>query len=397
MTDLRTVDEALAAILERVEPLAAETIPLTEAGGRVLAADALARTNLPPFPSSAMDGFAIRATDVPGSLSIVGRVAAGRPASRSLGAREAMDIATGAVVPDGADSVVQVELVVEHDNSVDVGSDIPLGANIRPQGGDVRVGEVVLATGCRLGPAQIGALAASGVSEVLCARRPEVAVLATGSELVAAGGELEPGQIYESNGSMLEAALRLAGASVNRLASVADDRDTHRAALESGLEADVLVTSGGVSVGPHDLVRELERELGVDEIFWGVAVRPGKPLAFGIRGSTLVFGLPGNPVSSLVGCALFVSPAVLALQGATAPGPFYYVGELAAPLLRSEGRDDFVRARSELTASGIRLTPVPGQESHMIVRAAAADALVQVPRGTGELRAGSPVRYLRLD
>ncbi len=183
---------------------------------------------------------------------------------------------------------------------------------------------------------------------------------------------------------------------VERIGPVADDEEEHRRALAYGLEADVLVSSGGVSVGPHDLVRRILAELGVEEDFWGVAVRPGKPLAFGVRGRTLVFGLPGNPVSSLVGVELFVRPALLALQGATDPEPAYETARLAAPLRRNAARDELARARSRRDAEGTLLEPLTGQESHMIARAAGADALVLVPSGEGELAAGERVRYLSL-
>ncbi|HLE99938.1 MAG TPA: molybdopterin molybdotransferase MoeA, partial [Gaiellaceae bacterium] len=252
--------------------------------------------------------------------------------------------------------------------------------------------------GVRLGAAQIGALAAAGIPGVLCARRPRIAVLATGSELRPPGTRLEPGQIYESNRSLIAAALSSAGAEVDLLPVVADDEAAHREAIGHGLaSADVLVTSGGVSVGPHDLVRGVEDELGVEEVFWGVAVKPGKPVSFGVRGSTLVFGLPGNPVSSLVGSLLFVRPAVLALQGASEPGPAYQFARLAQPLRRNPNRDEFVRSRRRLEDAGIALEPISGQDSHMIVRAASADALVHVPRGTGEIAAGETVRYLALE
>jgi molybdopterin molybdotransferase len=260
----------------------------------------------------------------------------------------------------------------------------------------VATGDVVACAGRRLGAAQLGALAAAGIAEVVCARRPRVVVLATGSELVAPGVELEPGQIYESNGVMLAAALAAAGADVEVLPPVADDESAHRAALEHGLAADVLVTSGGVSVGPHDLVRRIEAELGVEEVFWRVAIKPGKPVAFGVRGDTLVFGLPGNPVSSLVGCELFVKPALRALQGLADPLPTIESGVLATPLRRNDARDEFVRARSRLDRGGVVLEPLSGQESHMIVHAAAATALVHVPRGEGELAAGTAVGWLRL-
>jgi molybdopterin molybdotransferase len=210
------------------------------------------------------------------------------------------------------------------------------------------------------------------------------------------GEPLGPGEVYEANGVLLAAALAAAGADVDPLPAVADDADVHRAALDRGLAADVLVTSGGVSVGPHDLVRALLQELGVEEVFWGVAVKPGKPVAFGVRNATLVFGLPGNPVSSLVACELFVRPAVLALQGAAEPGPVYRDGRLARAVRRNARRDELVRARSRASDDGIVLEPLTGQESHMIVRAAAADALVLAPRGDGELAAGERVRYLPL-
>ncbi len=221
-------------------------------------------------------------------------------------------------------------------------------------------------------------------------------MLATGSELVEPGGSLGPGQIYETNSLMLAAALAAAGADVVAQPSVADDEDALRAALELGLSADVLVTSGGVSVGEHDLVRAAEQELGVEEIFWRVAMKPGKPVSFGVRGETLVFGLPGNPVSALVGCELFVKPALRALQGLADPLPRFEPGTLAAGLRRNEERDEFVRARSRVDGEVLVLEPVTGQESHMIVHAAAADALVHIPRGNGEIAAGAAVRWLRL-
>jgi molybdopterin molybdotransferase len=250
--------------------------------------------------------------------------------------------------------------------------------------------------GTRLGAAQIGALGAAGVAEVECGRRPRIAVLATGTELARPGEPLGPGQVYEANALMLAAALAAAGAEVELLPAVADDEAAHRAALEHGLNADVLVTSGGVSVGPHDLVRKIESELGVEEVFWRVAIRPGKPVAFGVRGDTLVFGLPGNPVSSLVGCELFVKPAVRALQGAASPLPVLEQARLATALRRNAARDDFVRARVRAAPDGAVAEPVVGQESHMIVRSAAADALVHVPRGEGELAAGASVSWFRL-
>jgi len=394
MTELISFHEAQSLVLARVQPLASEPVALEEAAGRVLAEQARAVVDLPPFRSSAMDGYAVRSADTPGTLPIVFRIAAGLPAPRPLEAGEAMAIATGGVVPEGADAVIPHERVVELANSVEIPTPVVSEANVRGIGGDVVAGGLVVEAGVRLGPAQIGALAAAGVAEVVCARRPRAAVLTTGTELRPPGSPLGPGEVYEANGVMLAAQLEAAGGQIRRLEPVADDDEAHRRALEQGLESDVLVTSGGVSVGPHDLVRRIEQELGVEEVFWRVAVRPGKPVSFGVRGRTLVFGLPGNPVSTLVGCELFVRPALLALQGAADPGPRFAAGRLAASASRNPGRDDLLRARSTVTDDGVVLEPVTGQESHMIVRAAEADALVFVPRGEGELEAGSIVRYL---
>jgi len=396
MAELLSLEEALKRILERVTPLEPEAVPLAAAAGRVLAEDARAVVDLPPFPSSAMDGFAVRSEDTPGRLPVVARIAAGRPAPRPLELGEAMAIATGGVVPAGADSVIPLEYVVDHDNEVEIPTAVVQGDNVRPRGGDVAAGDVVVPHGARLRAAQIGALAAAGLDGVVVARRPRVAVLATGTELRRPGETLGPGEVYEANGVLLATALASAGADVDTLPAVADDESSHRGALERGLAADVLVTSGGVSVGPHDLVRRILAELGVEEVFWGVAVKPGKPLAFGVRGSTLVFGLPGNPVSSLVGAEVFVRPALLALQGAKVPGPVFFEGRLAAAVRRNSHRDEFVRATSAASENGVLLYPVRGQESHMIARAAAADALVLAPRGEGELDAGESVRYLPL-
>jgi molybdopterin molybdotransferase len=396
MADLLTIEDALGLVLGRVRPLPAELVELDAAAGRVLAAPARAAVDLPSFDSSAMDGFAVRASDTPGNLPVGFRIAAGRPSPRALEPGEAMAISTGGVVPSGADAVIPVEYVVEYDNSVRIDQPVETGAFVRPLGGDARRGDEVVRAGVRLGAAQLGALAAAGVSHLEVARRPRAAVLTTGSELRLPGEELEPGQIYEANGPIVETQLRSVGAEVERLAPAADEPGAHREALALGLEADVLVTTGGVSVGPHDLVRSVGGELGIEEVFWRVAVKPGKPLWFGVRDGTLVFGLPGNPVSSLVCFELFVRPAVLALQGAAEPGPRFVSGTLADGLPRNPARDELARARSSVEDGTVVLRPVSGQESHMIVRAAEADALALVPRGEGELPAGSTVRFLSL-
>ena len=397
MSDLLTIDAALARIVESASLLPVERLAVAQAVGRVLREPAIARVDLPPFPSSAMDGFAVRASETPGELPIAFRVAAGTPAPGPLPPGTAAGISTGGSVPATADAIVPVELVDDRGGSVVISEAVVAGQHVRPRGGDIVTGTVVAAAGTRLGAAQIGALAATGVDEVVCSKRPQVAVLATGSELRSAGDVLSAGQIYESNRGMVATVLTRANAEVDVLPVVADDADAHRDAIARGLDADVLVTSGGVSMGEHDLVRRIASELGVREVFWGVSVKPGKPLSFGVRERTLVFGLPGNPVSTLVGALVFVTPALLALQGASNALPRYVAGLTATVLRRNPHRDEFVRAVRVDDADAVRLEAIVGQESHMIARAAAADALVHVPRGDGELEAGSLVRFLPLD
>jgi molybdopterin molybdotransferase len=395
---LLTIDDALARILDHARLLPEEMVSISHVAGRVLRRAAVAQVDLPPFASSAMDGFAVRAGDVPGELPVAFRVAAGAPADSSLPAGAAAAISTGGSVPEGADAVVPVELTEDRGGTVLITGRVTAGQHVRPRGGDVRRGQTVVDAGTRVRAAQIGSLAAAGVAETVCSRRPRVAVLATGSELRPVGATLAPGQIYESNRDMLTAVLARAGAEVEALPVVEDELDAHRDAIARGLEADVLVSSGGVSMGEHDLVRRVEAEAGVEEVFWGVAVKPGKPLSFGVRGETLVFGLPGNPVSALVGALVFVSPALLARQGAANPYPRYLVGEATTALRRNAQRDEFLRAvRWDDDSKRTLLEPIQGQESHMIVRAAAADALVHVPRGEGEIAPGRAVRYLGLD
>ena len=398
-TKLISVAEAQRLVLERAHRLDPERVPVERAAGRVLAEPSAALVDLPPFPSSAMDGFALRAGDagVGARLPVVARIAAGTPAERALQAGEAMAISTGGAVPEGADAVIPLELVEDSGDSIEMRETVAPGANVRERGSDVGVGDTILEAGVRLGPAQVGALAAAGVHEVQCAKRPRVGILVTGSELRQPGEKLEAGEIYESNGLLLATALQLAGAVPAQLGVVGDDGDELERAMERALLGfDMLVTSGGASVGPHDLVRETQAGLRVEEIFWGVAVKPGKPVAFGVRRDHLVFNLPGNPVSVLVTFELFVRPAVNALLGLPEPEPAFRKGVLAAPVSRNAHRDQFIRARSRSEGDDVLLDPISGQESHMIARAGRADALVEAEAGEGEIAAGSPVRYLPL-
>ena len=400
MPELISVAEAQKRILERVKPIEAERVPIERAAGRVLAEPAAAGVDLPPFPSSAMDGFALRSADTataPATLAVAGRIAAGSPAVAALEPGQAMAIATGGVVPEGADAVVPVELVREDEFGVHLGEPVQAGANVRPRGSDAVVGAEIVGPGVFLGPAQVGALAAAGVSEVRCAKRPRVGILVTGSELRQPGQPLGPGEIYESNGLLLAAACQSAGAVPAQLGVVGDDRGQLEREMERALLGfDMLITSGGASVGPHDLVRSTFAGFRIEEIFWGVAVKPGRPVCFAMRREHPIFVLPGNPVSVLVTFELFVRPAINALLGLPDPLPAFTRGVLGAAIPRNLHRDEYVRARTRREGGAVGLEPVEGQESHMIVRAGRADALVVVDAGEGELPAGSEARYLRL-
>ncbi|MCY4086049.1 MAG: molybdopterin molybdotransferase MoeA [Actinomycetia bacterium] len=400
MAELLELREAQALVLDRIAPTGAERVPIERAAGRVLAEPVAATCDLPRFPSSAMDGFAVRwapAGDESARLRVVGVAAAGTPSARPLGPGEAITISTGAVVPEGAAAVVPIEHVSEADGVVTVLGSVALGDNIRRPGLDVAAGDLVLEPGVRLGPAQVAALAAAGASEAQCRSRPRVGVLVTGSELRPPGSELGPGEIYESNGLMLAAQLVAAGAVPAQLGVVPDDRGKLEQTIERALLGfDMLVTSGGASAGERDLVREAQAAAQVEEVFHGVAIKPGKPVGFGMRRSHPVFNLPGNPVSSLVCFELLVRPAVNALLGLPEPLPAFDDGTLVAAIRRGPRRDEYVRASTRREGSDLLLEPATGQESHMIVSTAKANALVHVPRGDGELAIGDRVRFLPL-
>jgi molybdopterin molybdotransferase len=386
-------DEARALLLDRLSALPAETLALTSAlTGRVVAADVRAAHDLPPFDNSAMDGYAVRAADAAEDLPVVGQSFAGDDPAR-LEPHTAMTIATGAPLPPGADTVVPVEQARVQGDRVSFEGPVALGDHVRPRGTDVPAGAVVIAAGSTLRPLALAAIATSGVAELHCHRPPRVCVVVTGDELVAPGKPLLNGQIHESNSILIAARCEQAGALVVSVERVRDDAAATREALADALEsADVVVTSGGVSVGTRDHVKPALAALGVEQLFWRLAVQPGRPTWCGLRDGRVVVGLPGNPLSVLIGLELLLLPALRRLAGAADPGPASFRLPLTSALRRDPQR---LRVRPvRLTADGAE--PLGADLSHQLGRAAIADALALVPVGDGEIAAGTPVELIGL-
>lgn len=396
--ELIEIEQARRLVLERTSPLPSEPVPLRDALDRVLAADVAAPDPVPGFDNSAMDGFAVRAADTeaataeaPVSLEIVGESRAGAPAAAPVGAGEAILISTGAMVPNGADAVVRVEDTSARDGRVDVSVAIEAGGNVRRAGEDIRGGDVVLSPGTLLGPAELGVLASVGCANPPCARRPRVAVLTTGDELHEPDEPLRPGGVRNSNTHSVPALVTRCGAEVAKVEMVRDDAGATRAAIDGALGADVLVLSGGVSVGEHDHVRAALAELGVDEVFWGVALRPGKPTSFGVhRGGALIFGLPGNPVSAMVTFLLLARPAIEAMLGLSAER-HRTTAILDEEYPKKPGRAHAVRCRLELRDDGWHARSTGAQGSHVLTSMLGADALVLIPSDSGTVAAGERV------
>lgn len=391
MGELISIDEAQGRVLDVVRPLPAEDVPLAEALGRVLAHDVESAIDVPPFDSSAMDGYAVVAGPA-AELEIVGESRAGHPASARVAPGTAIRISTGAALPAGATAVVPLE------GSSDDGAGGRVrvrasaeGDNVRRAGEDIAYGRVVLHASSRLGPAELGVAASVGRGSLRCSLRPRVSVVVTGDELTEPGRPLAPGGIYSSNAWALAAQVDRAGAVVTARETVPDAAPDTRAALARVLDSsDVVIVSGGVSVGPHDHVKPALRELGVEERFWGVRLRPGKPTWFGTRGSALVFGLPGNPVSAMVAFHLFVRPALDALQGADPAVPRARA-TLDEPIPRHPTREQAVRVHLESAGDGWHARATGPQGSHMLTSMLGASALARIAPGEGAVAAGERV------
>jgi molybdopterin molybdotransferase len=399
---LMPVADALAAILAGAEPLPDEMIALDQAFHRVLARDVAARRTQPPQAMSAMDGYAVRAADAGSAharLTVIGEVAAGRPFERAVGAGEAVRIFTGGVIPDGADAVVIQEDTVADGSSITVTAAAVKGRHIRAAGVDFRHGDVLLSAGSPLTDRDLSLAASMNYPELAVCRRPKVALLATGDELVMPGNDPGPGQIVYSNGYALRALARAEGAETVDLGIAADTIEATTSGIRRArdLGADILVTTGGASVGDHDLVKQSLEAEGVAMAFWRIAMRPGKPMMHGRLGPMRVIGVPGNPVSSYVCTLLFVVPLIRALSGRRAVHNVREGAVLGRDIAANDQREDYLRARLEKRADGTFVaTPVNHQDSSLLANLSASHALVIRAPFAPAARAGEPCDILRL-
>ena len=392
-----SVEEAQREILGRVRVLPSERVDVLAALGRVLAEPIRSTRRIPPWPNSSMDGYAVRAADVRPSatLRVVGRVVAGSLPTRAVGAGEAVRIFTGAPLPSGADAVIPQEDVDARDGVIALRSAVEPGAYVRPAGEDVREGDLVLEPGRAIGAAEIGILATLGRTQVAVGRRPRVAVLSTGNELADLGTEPTPAQIPNSNTYALMAQVMETGGVPLNLGVVPDRLDAIAERISQGAEADVLVSSAGVSVGELDLVREALVNAGAELHLWKVDMRPGKPITFGSLGGKPVFGLPGNPVSAMVTFELFVRPMLLAMQGRRGTGRLTVRATALAPIVNRGSRRGYLRVVLEARDGrwGARLT---GEQGSGILRSMVSADGLAVLRGDTAVAAGQDVEVIVL-
>ncbi|MBA2239743.1 MAG: molybdopterin molybdotransferase MoeA [Solirubrobacterales bacterium] len=398
MPELTQIEDARRLVLSRVSAGQAEDVPLSEARGRTLAEDVRSEERVPGFDNSAMDGYAVQSADLAGAsapspveLPIVDESRAGIPASRGPASGESVAISTGAMVPEGADAVVRIEDTERSGDRVSIAVEAEPGDNLRRAGDDIELGDVVLRAGSRVEAAELGIAASVGRPALSCARRPRVSVLATGDELRRPDEELPPGGVRNSNAFTLAALVADAGGEVIATDVIRDERGTTRDQLAEPLRGEITVICGGVSVGPHDHVRPALAELGVEQVFWGVALRPGKPTFFGVAPTGgLVFGLPGNPVSAMVTFTLFVRPAIRAMLGS--PDPSRRTSAiLDAGASGQPARTHAVRCGLRLADDGWHATPTGDQSSHVLSSMLGADALAILAPGAGTLAAGERV------
>ena len=398
---LMAVAEALQRVLADARALPAETVPLHQALGRVLAEDLVALRTQPPAALSAMDGYAVRAADVangPATLALIGEVAAGHPFEGTVGPGQAARIFTGGVMPDGADTVVVQELTTREENRVTTMKPTAKARNVRARGIDFRAGDVLLQRGRKLSDRDLMLAAAMNHPTLSVHRQPKVAVLGTGDELVAPGSTLRPGEIVYSNGFALTALASREGAAVTDLGIARDSLDDIAARIRQARDggADVLLTSGGASVGDHDLVQRALTGEGLDLSFWRVALRPGRPMMHGRLGDMHVLGVPGNPVSSYVCAFLFLAPLIRKLSGRADVEQPAEQALLGRDMPANDERADYIRATLEPGPQGPVATPLPDQDSSLMAPLAKADCLLIRPPGAPAQAAGSPCVILKL-
>lgn len=393
------VTEAQARVLAAVLPCGSERVALAETAGRVLREDVVAEWDVPGTDNSAMDGYAVRASDLAGAtaespvrLDVIADVPAGSIAAVRVQAGQAARIMTGASVPAGADAVAQVEITDAGRECVSVTRELAVGTNVRHRGEDVRAGDRVLPVGVVIGSGEIGVLATVGRTDIEVARHPVVAILSTGSELVDPGVRPEAGQVTNSNAWALAALVRECGGLPRIIGRVPDTLDGTIEAIESARDCDILLTSGGVSVGAYDFVRDAVSALGATTRFWRVAMKPGKPILFAVRDEQLIFGLPGNPVSSMVGFHLFVGPAIRKGMGRSAGWlPPMVAARVAAPMKSKGDRLTYLRVRVRSEGRELTAHPMKLQGSGVTTSMIGANGLAIVPEGTTLIDEGSQV------
>ena len=395
-----SVAEARARILAKLRPLPAEIVPLAEAWNRVLAAPVAARLTQPPADISAMDGYALRSADATegATLPVIGEAPAGRPFAGAVQPGQAVRLFTGSVIPDGADTVLLQENVTNHGDTIAVNEAAQHGRHIRRRGQDFAAGDIVLQPGRRLTARQIGLAAAANHAWLPVRRQPRVAILATGDEIALPGDPIGAGGIISSNAHMLAAMVRAAGALPTVLPIAPDDPAALAEALQAGLGADLLLTTGGASVGDHDFTQQALAAHGFVLDFWKVALRPGKPMISGHAGATPVLGLPGNPVSAAVCAILFMLPAVAKLLGLPETGPETVPATAGAPLRANDHRADHLRATLARDSEGnLVATPFERQDSGLLSVLSSAQCLVLRAPDAPALPIGAPVNVILLD
>jgi len=396
-----TVDQAISIVLERIEPLASETIALEHAHGRVLAEDVRADIDLPPFDRARMDGYAVRAADVvtvPAKLRVIGEIAAGAQFDRNLNAGEAIKIFTGAPVPPGADAVQKVEVTSANGTSVEVLESVAPGQFITPRASEIAAGELIATPGREIGPAELAVLASFGYAQVRVGRRPRVAVISTGSELVDVANKPDAAQIRNSNTYTIGAYAKRAGAIVDDLGTVEDTPEATRDALiRAAGNRDIVITSGGVSMGDYDLVKAALIEIGAEVFFDKVSIRPGKPTVFARRDKTFFFGLPGNPVSTSVTFNVFARPAIRKMQGDVTPTLTLVRARLARSLKDASSRRSYLPARLSIEDGQAMVEALKWGGSSDLVAFMKATALIVVAEDVHEIEAGELVDVVLLD